>query len=372
MDNRPIVWLQNVLTPYRRAFFEAAVTLLPDLKVWTCSSSQYQDFRPEFMPPSDLSWSHYLGAKHLRFGGGDQLIVPFLSAAVLRTQPRLFIVTGFDILSAYPAIWVARRLGAKIGVWTETWDEGVARDGFAEHRIKRWLLNIAAVILVPGRMALESVIRDFAVDKAKVMAIGYPCEPVLLPAIAKIPAAKPRVRLIYVGRLVEAKGIRTLLTATQRIVSSGHPVELTLVGDGPLAQEASSLPFVRWTGWLEGDSLEAEYRSADVFVSLTHNDTWGMTITEAVARGLPVVVSNKAAAAMDLVEDNVSGFIVNPHDVPVIESALIRLVRDQHLRQRFRTAALLKAPYCQPQQSAQRLRSAIERVDSRHLGGERS
>lgn len=131
-------------------------------------------------------------------------------------------------------------------------------------------------------------------------------------------AVEKNDRILYVGRLDEEKGVRLLARAAATL---GLPV--TFVGDGPLRAEIEGLPGVTITGWLRPDEVQAQLDSARclVFPSLWY-ETYGLTVAEAAARGVPAIVSDVSAAA-ERIEDNVTGWRFKSGD----EADLIRCLR---------------------------------------------
>jgi glycosyltransferase involved in cell wall biosynthesis len=144
---------------------------------------------------------------------------------------------------------------------------------------------------------------------------------------------------VAVSRLAPEKTIHELLPLAQM-----GGVALTIVGDGP-EREALEVVFDQtdtfFTGMLYGSNLSAAFASADVYVSASQTETFGLTTLEASASGLPCVVLD-GNGTRDLIEDGTTGYIC--HSVPeMIER--IRQLRDdpelrQHISKRARETAL--------------------------------
>ena len=129
---------------------------------------------------------------------------------------------------------------------------------------------------------------------------------------------------VFVGRLANEKRIELLLEAAR---SPG--IALTIVGDGALREQLERVfdeTDTHFTGYLFGDELAQAYASADVFVFPGECETFGQVIQEAMASGLPSVVVN-AGGAPDVVEDGVSGIVVEPAAQAFVE--VIERLRDQ-------------------------------------------
>lgn len=122
-------------------------------------------------------------------------------------------------------------------------------------------------------------------------------------------AVEDNDRILYVGRLDEEKGVRLLARAAATL---GLPV--TFVGDGPLRAEIEAMPGATVTGWLSPEQVQVQLTSARclVFPSLWY-ETYGLTVAEAAARGIPAIVSDVSAAA-ERIEHGVTGWCFKSGD----------------------------------------------------------
>ena len=131
----------------------------------------------------------------------------------------------------------------------------------------------------------------------------------------------------YVGRLATEKRVELLAKITAL-----PGVRLVIVGAGPAeAILRRHLPDSLFLGERRGDELAAVYASLDVFVHAGPHDTFGNTLQEAAASGLPVVAP-AAGGPLDLVVDGVTGFLVQPGSADAIAAAVARLAADPLLR----------------------------------------
>jgi phosphatidylinositol alpha 1,6-mannosyltransferase len=141
----------------------------------------------------------------------------------------------------------------------------------------------------------------------------------------------------YVGRLAPEKRVELLagITALPRI-------RLVIVGGGPAeAMLRERLPAARFLGERRGEELAAIYASLDVFVHSGPYETFGQTLQEAAASGLPVVAP-AAGGPLDLVEDGVTGYLVPPDDQDAFAAAVARLAADPQIRAAFGAAGRRK------------------------------
>jgi phosphatidylinositol alpha 1,6-mannosyltransferase len=138
----------------------------------------------------------------------------------------------------------------------------------------------------------------------------------------------------YVGRLAPEKRVELLSQ-----VAACPGVRLVIVGSGPAeAAVRRALPGAVFLGQRHGEELAGIYASLDVFVHSGPHETFGQTLQEAAASGLPVVAP-AAGGPLDLVSDRVTGFLVPPGDPGALAGAVARLVADPGLRARQGRAA---------------------------------
>ena len=131
----------------------------------------------------------------------------------------------------------------------------------------------------------------------------------------------------YVGRLATEKRVDLLAG-----VAELPGVRLVVVGGGPAAGALRErMPTAVFLGEQRGAQLARTYASLDMFVHSGPHETFGQTLQEAAASGLPVVAP-AAGGPLDLVDHEVTGFLVKPGDGAAIAAAAARLAADPGLR----------------------------------------
>lgn len=150
-----------------------------------------------------------------------------------------------------------------------------------------------------------------------------------------------RYVLLYCGQLIERKGLRDLIDAFGIIKQQFDDVALAMVGYGPLRQElltrAASLGVsdVHVLPHVEVGEMPRMYAMADIFVLPSLEETWGLVVNEAMASGLPVIVSERAGASVDLVVDGENGYVVPPANAECLAERCLALLKNDALRQKF-------------------------------------
>jgi phosphatidylinositol alpha 1,6-mannosyltransferase len=131
----------------------------------------------------------------------------------------------------------------------------------------------------------------------------------------------------YVGRLAAEKRV-DLLAQVARLPGT----RLVIVGSGPAeAMVRRALPTAIFLGQQQGAELARIFASLDIFVHSGCYETFGQTIQEAAASGLPVVAP-AVGGPLDLVRDGTTGYLVAPGDAAALAAAVARLAADPGLR----------------------------------------
>jgi glycosyltransferase involved in cell wall biosynthesis len=224
----------------------------------------------------------------------------------------------------------------------------------------RWIQAYAATSYLPhAKVLLETPLAD------RVYVLGDLFQPSRLrepdePVRPVPPKREGRPRFLFLGQLVERKGIAVLVEAFARMKVDA---DLFLVGGN--WEELGYPRYVR--GLIDslrlGDRVHLEnhrgdvavlMRRCDVFVLPTLSDARPLSIIEAMSMGLPVIAS-RVGGIPTLVEDGVTGLLVTPSDPNSLAAALDRLAASPDLRRLFGEAGRARvAEQCQPERSARR------------------
>ena len=172
---------------------------------------------------------------------------------------------------------------------------------------------------------------------------------------------------LTVNRLLAIKNLDGLLLAYARYRrrTSGCPWRLVLLGDGPERPRLGTL--VEWeqigdvvfAGFQQVDVLPAYYGLAGAFVHPTYKDTWALVVNEAMAAGLPVLVSTGAGCAQDLVRDGENGYRFDPRDTEDLADKMHRLATSADLARMGQRSQEVIAAWS-PQRFAEELWQAVQ------------
>lgn len=172
--------------------------------------------------------------------------------------------------------------------------------------------------------------------------------------------------MVYVGRLAREKNLELLVEMLPLVRREVPDALLWLVGGGNAeqtlrkhVQRMALTDAVRLQGRVPHEQISAVYSAADLFVFPSVTETQGLVIWEAQAHGLPCVVVNEGGAP-ESVRDGVDGLLV-PNEAQAFAQAVIRLLKDEQLRQQMSQNAL-DAERLTPVQMAQRVLEVYRHV----------
>jgi glycosyltransferase involved in cell wall biosynthesis len=210
--------------------------------------------------------------------------------------------------------------------------------------LKRSLPKFAAIVCVGSQQKERLIGLGVAADRIHLIPCGVPVSRFPLSRRPPDPAG---IRFICVSRLVEWKGVDFCIKAFARLGEKLPGSRLVIVGDGAerakletLAAELGVAKAVEFTGSQSELQVRAHFESADIFLqhSLNHSSGWfegfGVSVAEASAMGLPVVVS-ACGGMLDQVVDGATGIIVPQRDDLAMSDAMLRLGVDPALRARM-------------------------------------
>jgi glycosyltransferase involved in cell wall biosynthesis len=251
----------------------------------------------------------------------------------------------------YAAMQLAERLGVPLVTALHGYDVTMTDQAMAGTRLGREYLRGRAALQKSGALfvACSAFIRQRALE------LGYPAERTLVHSIGadvqrfQPPAPGQRNKIVlFVGRLVEKKGCASLIEAMAEVQQHSPAAELVIIGDGPLraqyqAQAAALGLDCRFLGTQPSGVVEDWMARAQVFcvpsVVAASGDAegFGMVFIEAQAMGLPVV-STHSGGIPEAVRHGETGLLVREHDPQALAQAILRLLEDPELWQRYSLA----------------------------------
>jgi glycosyltransferase involved in cell wall biosynthesis len=347
-----LVLLTEIIAPYRIPVFNALARRVGiDLHVIFLAETD-ETLRQWRVYKDEIKFTYQvLPSRRWRFGKTKVLLNRGMRKALKELRPDVVLGGGYSYAAGWQALWWANRHRVPFVLWSES-NRHDARQGRAlVEWLKRFFLRHCSGFVVPGRASFE-YLTLLGVAPELISMAPNAVDNVFFAKHSELARSEdaarrgelnlPKRYILFVGRLVEEKGIFDLLEAYARLDDGLRTeVGLVFVGDGvsmnELMRRAAQIRpgNVSFPGFLQREGLATLYGLADALILPTHSDPWGLVVNEAMACGLPIIVSDVAGCAPDLVENGWNGYVVPSHDRTQLLLALDSLLRDESLRQKM-------------------------------------
>ena len=270
------------------------------------------------------------------FGGTN---APTIQRTLAANQPDVVIITGWHARPLLQALWACMRLGIPRMVRGEA--NAMRQRSWKARLAHRLLLSRFDAALTIGRSSREFY-RQNGVPDDRLFSTPYFVDNQRFARQAEaIAPERSRIRAewdiperaacyVYVGKLEEKKRILDLLAALAIAREAAPHLHLLVVGTGVLMDEAKRLAGERnlpvtFAGFLNQTAISRAYVAGDCLVLPSdYGETWGLVVNEAMASGLPAIVSDRVGCGPDLVEDGVTGATFPFGDIGALADRLVR------------------------------------------------
>ena len=221
--------------------------------------------------------------------------------------------------------------------------------------IKRILFSKVTACFSSGKSATQ-YFHYYGVPYNKIVAHKFPSLPpedIAEPPLSFVERNEKRRELgisekktvISVGQFIPRKGFDILLQAWSQV---SNTAQLIIIGGGDekikYEKMISELGInnVLIMDFMPKSELFKYYQASDLFVLPTREDVWGLVINEAMAIGMPVISTNRCNAALELIENNINGFIVKVGDSTELAAKINAVLNNSELNVRMSNANIKK------------------------------
>jgi glycosyltransferase involved in cell wall biosynthesis len=268
---------------------------------------------------------------------------PAVYSILKKTRPDVVILTGWQSLPLLQALWACMRLGLP----------RLMRGEANALRARRWWVRPLHRLLLSrfqAFLAIGKANRDFylmnGIEAGRIFASPYfvdnrrfqeqldraAAERQMIRASWNVPPS--HTCYLYAGKLEPKKRIMDLLAAFERASQTHAALHLLVAGTGELMSEAQEfarrlrLP-VSFAGFLNQTEITRAYAAADCLVLPSdYGETWGLVVNEAMACGLPAIVSDRVGCGPDLIEEGKTGAVFPFGDIGALSERLIETASD--------------------------------------------
>jgi glycosyltransferase involved in cell wall biosynthesis len=307
-------------------------------------------------------------------------------SALEQVNPDVVAVNGWNNFGSLAAANCCVRRGTPMVVMSESARRDEPRSWLKE-MIKRLIVNLYSAALVGGQRHVEYLV-ELGMPRDRIFT-GYDVVDNAYFARRTLEIRNSHLRRGYGGqaafeirkkhglpenyflasaRFIEKKNLPRLIRAYAEyrgrsqgtgVTDPGYkgdaPWDLVLLGDGPLREtlntQLSTLNLhshVHLPGFKQYDELPIYYALANAFVHASTTEQWGLVVNEAIASGLPVIVSEHCGCVPELVQGN--GFTFNPMDEDELASLLVKMaILSDDERKRLRDASYMIAAKFSPE-----------------------
>src|SRR5438094_8092967 len=264
-------------------------------------------------------------------------------SALDEANPDVVAVNGWNDFGSLVAADCCVRRGIPMVVMSESARQDEPRTWWKE-MIKRRVVGVYSAALVGGQRHVEYLV-ELGMPRDRIFT-GYDVvdNAYFRRRAEEVRSQKSDVRKQYglsenyflaSARFIEKKNLPTLIRAyaayRQKSEASGNPPwDVVLLGDGPLREALNSQlstlnlhAHVHLPGFKPYDELPVYYALAKAFVHASTTEQWGLVVNEAIASGLPVIVSNRCGCVPELVQGN--GFTFEPTDEQELAARLLQI-----------------------------------------------
>ncbi len=349
---RRLVLVTEIISPYRIPLFNAlAQRAEVDLHVLFLGETD----------PSLREWRVYweeikfsfevLRSWRKRIGRYNALLNAGVFSALNEYRPELILCGGYSYVASWASLWWAQRRKVPFLLWSESNGQDQRRQLPAVEFLKRQFLRRCSGFVVPGRAAFD-YLKEQQVTEQPIFIAPNAVDNKVFANASKLARARatvhreelglPQRYYLFVGRLVPEKGVFELVNAYAKLdVQLREQIGLVVAGDGAARHQLEQMAAgvspgnIVFAGFVHREELGVYYGLAEALVLPTYTDTWGMVVNEAMACGLPVIVSRLAGCTTELIRDGWNGFLIAPKDVDGLGSAMKQVGEEQGLRRRM-------------------------------------
>lgn len=267
---------------------------------------------------------------------------------VVNAGHDMVVVSGyFPLYHLFIAV-CARLKGVRLGLRSDatlrTYRSGVK--SIVKRLLMPWIMKLYSVGYPTGSLAGKYLVH-YGFPENRLFRFPYAVDNHYLEArYRRYRARRERLRNIFgigldsfvvlgVLKLVEREDPMTLLLGFDKLRKTYPMAHLVLVGDGPMKKELETtfreknIPNVHFPGYVVYSRLASFYAIADVFVHPPLREPWGVSVNEAMACGLPVVLADTVGSHVDLVKPGKTGFVFEKENAESLAKCLVELNSDR-------------------------------------------
>jgi glycosyltransferase involved in cell wall biosynthesis len=301
-------------------------------------------------------------------------LVKSLHQLLNQVQPDVIAISGYARPAMLAALLWCRWLHKPTILFSETTEADFVRSSWKEN-LKRLLISQYQAALVGGQPQKRYLIQ-LGMDDESIF-LGYNVvgngtfHPSHIRTLLK-PLQKPY--FLTINRFVHKKNLPSIISAyaTYRQMAGDKSWDLVLCGDGELRsllekqiQDLGLASCIHLPGFLQQNEQLPYFAHAGCFIHASTHEQWGLVVNEAMAAGLPVLVSNRCGCFEDLVIEGVNGFGFDPEHPKALAELMLKMSSGELDLTKFGQASLSHIQKFSPDYLAQGLIRAVRHAINR-------
>lgn len=328
-----ILWLTNIPSPYRVNFFnklgqKCKLTVLFEKEASSERDKSWKNFQANYFTAVFLKGKDF---------GVAEAICPSVIKYLNKQYDHIVVTNYSDPTGMIAIIYMKLR-----GIAYEIEGDGAFpnKSSFLKFYIKKFFLSGAKLYFSTAKLHDEYYMLN-GVQKEKI--VRYPFTSVAEQDILDNPITleeKQEIRtrlniiekymILAVGQFIPRKGYDTLIKATAYL-DADFGVYI-IGGDVPeeyiLMSEKLNCKNIYFIGFKNPDELNEYYKAADIFVHPTREDIWGLVVNEAMAKGVPVITTDRCVAGMELLTEQ-TGAIIPPNNEKLLGETIKSVINQK-------------------------------------------
>jgi glycosyltransferase involved in cell wall biosynthesis len=343
MNKIRVALIHNIIAPYRHKIFEAlSQEKSLDLHVYFCSETHGNRKWP--VRKSKNYKNEVLNGITIQFGSEMYYHINLTILSILiREKFDLVIIGGSTDFTNQIAFLLSKIQKTPILLWTEGIENAESTLGKVIRPMKKYVIKNSDALIVPSTKSRDYHVKmganpkkifispnivdnEYFIQKRKI----YHQNKELYKK--NISLCDKKI-ILFVGSLIERKGLEFLLKAYKILKNKMDFISLVIVGEGVLKNELQNLctkekiKDVHFTGWLDEDKI-MYYGISDVFVIPSLEDLCPLVINEAMCCELPVISTIKVGCALDMIKEGKNGFVVEDKNVNQLYESLEKVLNN--------------------------------------------
>ena len=364
-----IVALTSVSGPYIFARYSAVADQLSDHKLILIEIGNVSTIYPWQHPDRNPPYQRFVLSDQPEELQPKLKVCKNIWDALSKINPDILVIAGYARLSMLSALFWSFWHRKPAIVLSESKEDDESRIWWKEI-IKNWLIKKFSSALVGGDIHKRYLIKLGFFEDAIFMGYDVVDNQVFHPdTITDLSNPLDKPFFLSINRFVEKKNLPLLISAYAAYQKKlgENAWNLVLCGDGELRPAIENLisqyhlqDSVHLPGFLQQDELLPYFAHAKCFIHASTTEQWGLVVNEAMAAGLPVIVSNRCGCFEDLVMEGVNGFGFDPENQEELTNLMIKMSSGEVDLASMGKASLKQIEKYSPDYFAQGLKGAIE------------